>query len=82
MAMSKSDFVLGYHGYYKYTAEVRLPCDVQMPIAPFPELTLGGGGGGGGWSLLPEYVFFHCLPEYQVVLPGYYLLFLGPKMAI
>ena len=32
------------------------------------------GGGGGGWRLLPEY-FLHCLPENQVVLPEYYVLF-------
>ena len=29
---------------------------------------------GWGWSLLPEY-FLRCLPEKQVVLPKYYLLF-------
>ena len=32
------------------------------------------GGGGGGWGLLPEY-FLQRLPENQVVLPEYYLLF-------
>ena len=30
--------------------------------------------GGGGWGQLPEY-FLHCLPEYQVVLPEYYMIF-------
>ena len=31
-------------------------------------------GGGGGWGQLPEY-FLHCLPENQVVLPEYYMIF-------
>ena len=34
-----------------------------------------GGGGGGGGGLLPEY-FLHRLPENQVFLPEYDLLFL------
>ena len=34
------------------------------------------------WGQLPEY-FLHCLPEYQVVLPEYYMIyFFGPNMAI
>ena len=36
----------------------------------------------GGLSQLPEY-FLHCLPEYQVVLPEYYMISPPPpKMAI
>ena len=39
-------------------------------------------GGGGGWGQLPEY-FMHCLPENQVVLPEYYMIFFFcPKIAI
>ena len=32
------------------------------------------GGGGGDWGLLPKY-FLHRLPQNQVVLPEYDLLF-------
>ena len=31
-------------------------------------------GGGGGWGQLPKYLI-HCLPENQVVLPEYYMIF-------
>ena len=31
-------------------------------------------GGGGGWVQMSKY-FIHCLPENQVVLPKYYMIF-------
>ena len=78
---------------YRVRCLQQQPVNMEMTIRRVCVCVCGGGGGGvftyayaygtisfGVWSLLPEY-FIHRLPENQVVLPKYYLLFC-PKIAI